>query len=81
MARQQPYINKLDDYIGAFYEDELEAKLKSSKLILELFQDFANLESLLEHGTPPDTQIPSCPSSVERWHRTTSGTSICRSTS
>lgn len=51
MARQQPIINKLDDYISAFYEDELDAKLKSSKIILELFQDFANLESLLEHGT------------------------------
>ncbi len=43
MARQQPIINKLDDYIGAFYEDELEAKLKSSKVILELFQDLTNL--------------------------------------
>ena len=55
MARQQPIINKLDDYISAFYEDELDAKLKSSKHILELFQDFANLQTLLEHGTPPTT--------------------------
>jgi len=34
MARQQPIISKLDDYISSFYEDELEAKLKSSKIVL-----------------------------------------------
>jgi len=81
MARQQPIINKLDDYIGAFYEDELEAKLKSSKVILELFQDLTNLEKLLEHGTSLTTQTRFCRSSVERWHRTTreTSTSLCTS--
>jgi hypothetical protein len=43
MAKQPPKINKLDDYIGAFYEDNLDAKIKASKDILELFQDFNNL--------------------------------------
>lgn len=47
MAKQPPSIKKLDDYIGAFYEDALDPKIKSSKEILELFQDFANLETLL----------------------------------
>lgn len=43
MSKQPPSIKRLDDYIGAFYEDVLEAKIKASKDILELFQDFANL--------------------------------------
>jgi hypothetical protein len=34
MARQTPQMNKLDDYIGAFYEDNLDAKIKASKDIL-----------------------------------------------
>lgn len=48
---KQPSIKRLDEYVGAFYEDSLEAKIRSCKEILELFQDFANLEGLLEHGT------------------------------
>ena len=60
MARQQPIINQLDEYISAFYEDQLEAKLKSSKNILQLFQDFSNLQSLLEHGNYTKMQIRSC---------------------
>ncbi len=47
MAKQAPSVKKLDDYIGAFYEDALDPKIKASKEILELFQDFANLEALL----------------------------------
>ena len=43
MTRIAPSINKLDDYIGIFYEDDLDKKMKSSKDILELFQDFGNL--------------------------------------
>ena len=60
MSKQPPKINRLDDYIGAFYEDNLDAKIQSSKLILELFQDFNNLESLLEHGTTSYMQTPCC---------------------
>ena len=37
-------LNRLDDYVGKFYEDNLEEKLKASKDILELFQNFNNLD-------------------------------------
>ena len=47
MARLEPNIKKLDEYIGSFYEDELETKIRCSKNILQLFQDFSNLEALL----------------------------------
>jgi magnesium-transporting ATPase (P-type) len=50
MAKTAPVIGRLEEYIGAFYEDELEAKIRSSKDILLLFQNFANIETLLEHG-------------------------------
>lgn len=43
MTRQPPSISKLDDYVGTFYEEALEAKIKASRDILELFQDFGNL--------------------------------------
>lgn len=36
-------ISKLDDYISAYYEDNIDHKLAASKGILDLFQDFANL--------------------------------------
>jgi hypothetical protein len=58
MAKMPPQIRKLDDYIGAFYEDVLDAKIKASKDILELFQDFSNLETLLQHGTSAPIQTP-----------------------
>jgi hypothetical protein len=34
MTRQPPQVGRLDDYVSAFYEDALEAKIKSSKDIL-----------------------------------------------
>lgn len=34
MARQRPLVAKLDDYIGAFYEDALDPKIKASKEVL-----------------------------------------------
>ena len=48
--KQGPNINRLDDYVSAFYEDNIENKLKASKEVLALFQDFSNLEALIEHG-------------------------------
>lgn len=43
-------MKNLDDYITSFYDEAIEKKIQSSKMILELFQDFGNLEALLEHG-------------------------------
>lgn len=43
MSRAAPSIGRLEEYIGSFYEDELDKKIKSCKDILLLFQDFANL--------------------------------------
>lgn len=60
MAKQPPSIKLLDQYIGSFYEEALDPKIKSSKDILELFQDFANLETLLEHGNSLDTKMLCC---------------------
>jgi hypothetical protein len=34
MTRSVPNIKKLDEYIGSFYEDALETKIKCSKDIL-----------------------------------------------
>lgn len=34
MARQPPSIAKLEEYIGAFYDDVLDAKIKSSRDVL-----------------------------------------------
>lgn len=50
MLNKSPNINRLDDYISSFYEDNIDSKLKASKDILELFQNFANLQPLIEHG-------------------------------
>lgn len=36
-------LKNLDDFIGKFYEDNLDEKTKAAKYILELFQDFSNL--------------------------------------
>ena len=49
MMKQGPNINRLDDYVSAFYEDNIENKLKASKEVLAIFQDFNNLEALIEH--------------------------------
>lgn len=49
MNKQPANINRLDDYISSFYDDNIENRLKASKEILELFQDFNNLEVLIEH--------------------------------
>ena len=43
MNKQPPKVNKLEEYIGSFYEDNLDSKIQASKDILELFQDFTNL--------------------------------------
>lgn len=37
-------IRELDDCVGKFYEDNLEEKTKAAKKILELFQNFNNLD-------------------------------------
>lgn len=34
MMKQGPNINRLDDYISSFYEDNMDSKLKASKDIL-----------------------------------------------
>jgi hypothetical protein len=47
MSTQGPNIHRLDDYVSAFYEDNIENKLKASKEVLALFQDFSNLEALI----------------------------------
>lgn len=43
MFTTAPNIKRLDDYVGVYYEDNIENKLHASKFILELFQDFDNL--------------------------------------
>ncbi len=43
MMKQGPNINRLDDYVSAFYDDSIDNKLKASKDVLALFQDFSNL--------------------------------------
>lgn len=48
---QQAHIRFLDDYLGAFYEDNTEKKVASAKNILVLILDLKNLETLLDHGT------------------------------
>jgi hypothetical protein len=40
-----------------FYDESLDSKIQASKSVLELFQDFGNLEALLEHGRSVDMQI------------------------
>jgi hypothetical protein len=47
---QQVNIRFLDDYMGAFYEDNTEKKVVSAKNILVLVLDLKNLETLLDHG-------------------------------
>jgi hypothetical protein len=74
-------VKKLDDYIMSFYDESLDAKIKSSKNVLELFQDFGNLEALLEHGNPQITQIRSSQSSAAPLARTTNAASTSASTS
>lgn len=49
---QQTHIRFLDDYLGAFYEDNIEKKVASAKNILVLVLDFKNLDTLLNHGNP-----------------------------
>ena len=44
-------LEKLDDYVGRFYDENLDDKVKAARDILELFQNFNNLDELLEHGT------------------------------
>ena len=34
MSKEPPKIKKLDDYIGAFYEESIDIKIQSSKNIL-----------------------------------------------
>lgn len=48
---QQAHIRYLDDYLGAFYEDNTEKKVTSAKNILVLVLDLKNLEALLDHGS------------------------------
>ena len=50
---QQAHIRYLDDYLGAFYEDNTEKKVASAKSILVLVLDLKNLEALLDHGMHP----------------------------
>lgn len=40
-------LKNLDEYIGKFYEDNLDEKAKAAKVILDLFQNFRNLDELL----------------------------------
>lgn len=37
-------MKNIDDQIAKFYEDNLEEKTKAARYILELFQDFSNLQ-------------------------------------
>lgn len=62
-------MNRLDDYISKFYEENVEEKLKAAKDILELFQNFNNLDELLEHCKIILTQNLSYRFLVELFHR------------
>ena len=42
-------LKDLDEYISKFYEENVDEKTKAAKNILELFQNFNNLDALLEH--------------------------------
>lgn len=46
-------IKDLEQYVSKFYEENLEEKTKAAKSILELFQNFNNLDELLEHCKIP----------------------------
>ena len=52
-----------------FYEENVEEKLKAAKDILELFQNFNNLDELLEHCKFILTQNLSCQFLAELFHR------------
>ena len=43
-------MNYLDDYIEAFYYENIEAKVEASHKILLLSLDYNNLEFMLNHG-------------------------------
>lgn len=43
-------IHYLDEYVEAFYEENLEAKVEASHKILVLSLDYSNLEYMLNHG-------------------------------
>ena len=44
-------MNDLDDYVGYYYEDNLDNKIAATRKILLLTLDFKNIEMLLNHGT------------------------------
>jgi hypothetical protein len=43
-------IEELDEYLEAFYEDNMDAKVLAAKRILFLTLDLNNLEILMGHG-------------------------------
>ncbi len=47
---EEANIDYLDEYLEAFYEERVEAKVKSARRILLLILDYRNLERLLNHG-------------------------------
>ena len=47
---EEANIAYLDEYLEAFYEEQIEPKIAAARKILLLILDFRNLEYLLEHG-------------------------------
>ena len=45
----QPSMKQLDNYIGCFYEDNIEKQIEATKNILVLLLDFKNILNILEH--------------------------------
>jgi len=43
-------INEIDEYIGQYYEENIDNKIAATRKILLLTLDFKNIEILLNHG-------------------------------
>jgi hypothetical protein len=48
---EQASINRIDEYLESFYEDDTEAKVSSSRKILLLVLDFNNIQLILSHDS------------------------------
>ena len=47
---EEANIGYLDEYLEAFYEESVEAKIAAARKILLLILDLGNLEAMLNHG-------------------------------
>jgi hypothetical protein len=50
MAEEEANIDDLDQYLEAFYEDDIGKKILASRKVLLLLLEVKNLEDLLSHG-------------------------------